>query len=139
MLGPAEMDGDQRLMLYWIDPLDAADRLAAKPKLAGKFYFRYEQQESEEGPTKQAFGRANSALVFQEAQLIDMYSVPFIHLFYADKSFSGQTRGHYPIYGSFRSAYVIEQYICNICNILPEICILQSEITPLYRKPSEYS
>ena len=93
------MDGDQRLMLYWIDPLDAADSLAAKPKLTGKFYFLYEQQESEEGPTKQAFGRANSALVFQEAQLIDMYSVPFIHLFYADKSFSGQSCGHYPIYG----------------------------------------
>ena len=26
---PAAMDGDQRLMLYWIDPVDAADRRAA--------------------------------------------------------------------------------------------------------------
>ena len=36
---------------------------------------------------KRAFGRANSAFVFKEAQLIDMHSVPFIHLSYGDKSF----------------------------------------------------
>ena len=62
------MDGDQQLMLYWIDPVDAADHLAAKPELAEKFYF-YERQESEQRPAKRAFGRANSGLVFQEAQL----------------------------------------------------------------------
>jgi hypothetical protein len=62
------MDGDQRLMLYWIEPGDVADSLAAKPELAEKFYLHYERQESETQPTKRAFGRANSALVFQEAQ-----------------------------------------------------------------------
>ena len=100
------MDGDQSLMGYWIDPVDAADRLAAKPELAEKFYLHYERQESETRPTKRAFGRANSGLVFQEAQLIDPYSVPMIHLLYADKSFSGQHRGHYPVYGI---------HICKIC------------------------
>ena len=95
------MDGDQQLMLYWIDPVDAADRLAAKPELAGKFYFHFERQESEQRPRKRAFGRANSALVFQEAQLVDMHSVPFLHLLYGDKSFSGANRGHYPIYGTY--------------------------------------
>ena len=35
----AEMDGDQRLMLFWIDPVDEPDHLAAKPELAEKFYF----------------------------------------------------------------------------------------------------
>ena len=50
------MDGDQRLMLYWIDPVDAADRLAAKPELAEEFYLHYERQESETRPTKRAFG-----------------------------------------------------------------------------------
>ena len=37
-------------MLYWIDhdPVDAADRLAAKPELAEKFYFHYERQETSE-------------------------------------------------------------------------------------------
>ena len=92
------MDGDQQLMLYWIDPVDAADRLAAKPELAGKFYFHFERQESEQRPRKRAFGSANSALVFQEAQLVDMHSVPFRHLLYGDKSFSGANLGHYPIY-----------------------------------------
>ena len=29
------MDGDQPLMLYWIDPVDAADRLAGRSDLAG--------------------------------------------------------------------------------------------------------
>jgi hypothetical protein len=99
------MDGDQQLMLYWIDPVDAADRLAAKPELAGKFYFHFERQESEQRvsqrPRKRAFGCSNSALEFQEAQLVDMHSVPFLHLLYGDKSFSGANRGHYPIYGTY--------------------------------------
>jgi len=33
------MDGDQRLMLYWIEPGDVADCLAAKPELAEKFTY----------------------------------------------------------------------------------------------------
>ena len=52
-------------MLYWIDPVDAADRLVGRPELAGKFYFHYEKQESEQRPAKLALGRANSGLVFQ--------------------------------------------------------------------------
>ena len=54
----------------------------------------------EQRPRKRAFGRANSALVFQEAQLMDMHSVPFLHLLYGDKSFSGAHWGHYPIYST---------------------------------------
>ena len=39
------MANDQLLMLYWIDPVDAADRLAAKPELAeNKIYFHYEDK-----------------------------------------------------------------------------------------------
>ena len=91
------MDGEQQLVLYWIDPVDAADIRTAKPELAEFFYLHYERQESEQRPAKHAFGRANSALAFQEAQLIDMHSIPFIHLFYGDKSFSRQHRVHYPI------------------------------------------
>ena len=93
------MDGDQPLMLYWIAPVDAADRLAGRPEFAEKFYLHYERQSSEERPNKRAFGRANSALMFQEDKLIDINSVPMIHLFYSDKSFSGQHRGSYPVYG----------------------------------------
>jgi hypothetical protein len=82
---PAEMDGAQQLMLYWINPIDSADSLAAKPEL----YFHYAtwRQESEQRPTKGAFGCANFGLVFQEAQLLYMYSDPFTHLFYGDNHF----------------------------------------------------
>ena len=37
------MDCDQRLMLYWIDPIIVADSLAAKPELAEKFYSHFEK------------------------------------------------------------------------------------------------
>ncbi len=98
-LPPTELDGDQVLMFYWIEPIDAADRMVARPEFTDKFYFHFERQESEQRPTKRAFGRANSGMVFQEAQLLDPFSVPMLHLFYGDKSFSGAHRGHYPIYG----------------------------------------
>ena len=48
----------------------------------------HERQESEQRLAKRAFGRANSALVFQEALLINMHRVPFTYLFYGDKSVS---------------------------------------------------
>ena len=96
----AELDGDQDLELYWIDPVDAMDRLVARPEFQGKIYLQYERQESEQRPTKRAFGRANSGLVFQEAQALDLNSVPMLHLFYADKSFSGAHGTKYPVYGT---------------------------------------
>ena len=95
----ADLDGDQTLDLYWIDPVDAAVRFAGKPKFVGKFYYQYEREESHTRPGKRAFGRANAGLVFQQAQLVDMHSVPYMLLFYGDKSFSGQHGGHHPIYG----------------------------------------
>jgi hypothetical protein len=102
-------------MLYWIDPVDAMDRLVARPEYANKTYLHYERQESEQRPSKRAFGRANSALVFQEAQAIDMFSVPMLHLFYSDKSYSGQNRGHYPGYGKSIFFY-FSHIICKICH-----------------------
>ena len=66
----AEMAYDQRLMLYRIDSVDVADRLAAKPdslpELAELFYFHNERQESEQRSAKRALGLANSGLIFQE-------------------------------------------------------------------------
>ena len=62
--------------------------MVARLEFADHLYFHYERQESEQRPTKRAFGRANSGLVFQEAQLLDPFSVPMLHLFYGDKSFS---------------------------------------------------
>ena len=80
------------------------DRLVARPEFKGKIYLQYERQESEQRPTKRAFGpqivSANSGLVFQEAQALDLNSVPMLHLFYADKSFSGAHGTKYPVYGT---------------------------------------
>ena len=119
-----EKDGDQDLKLYWIDPVDAMDRLVARPEYADRIYLHYERQESEQRPSKRAFGRANSALVFQEAQAIDTFSVPMIHLFYSDKSYSGQHRGHYPGYGTSEQnnmqlnvEYAMIHTICFLCEI----------------------
>ena len=72
------------------------DRLVARPEFKGKIYL-HERQESEQQPTKRTFGSANSGLVFQEAQALDLNSVPMLHLFYADKSFSGAHGTKYPI------------------------------------------
>ena len=80
------------------------------------FHFHYEWQESEQRPTKCAFGRANSGLVFQEVQLLDPFSVPMLHLFHGDKSFSRAHRGHYPIYGedgkTKNAKYAYFQFTC---------------------------
>ena len=93
----AALDGDQVLDFYWIDPIDAAKRFISKPKFSGKLY-TYRRQHSTQRPGKRAFGRANSGLVFQACQAVDMFSSPLLLLFYADKSFSGKHRTHHPIY-----------------------------------------
>ena len=110
------MDGEQVLTFYWIDPIDAADRMVARPEFADHFYFHYERQESEQRPGKRAFGRANSGIVFQQAQLLDMFIVPMLHLFYGDKSFSGAHRGHYPMYGKDDRKYAKYVFLHVICN-----------------------
>ena len=104
------MDGDQQLNFYYMDPVATLDRFIGQPKFAGKTYMKFELQESEERPAKRAFGRANAGRVFQEAQLIDMHSVPMLHLFYGDKSHSGGQRSTYPVYREN-------------CNISAKICI----------------
>ncbi len=38
-------DGDQLVGFYWIDPMFAAERIAAKQKYAGKLYLQFEQEE----------------------------------------------------------------------------------------------
>lgn len=93
-----ELDGDQVLDFYWLDPIAAVKRFVSRPQFAGKLYTKYERQDSLRRPAKRAFGRANSGLVFQSAQLVDVNSSPLLLLFYADKSYSGKHRTHHPIY-----------------------------------------
>jgi hypothetical protein len=59
-------------------------------ELAEKFTFTRKGRSLSKDQQKLAFSHANSEFVFQEAQL---HSVPFIYLFYGDKSFSLQHRG----------------------------------------------
>ncbi len=89
------MDGDQVLDFYWIDPIDAAKRFISKRKFAGKLYTQFKLENSTQLPGKQAFGRANSGLVFQACQAVDLFSSPLLLLFYADKSFSGKHRDRF--------------------------------------------
>ena len=112
-----EMDGDQVLDFYWIDPIAAAKRFISKPNFAGKLYTKYERQDSVRRPGKRAFGRANSGLVFQSAQFIDPFSSPLLILFYADKTFSGKHRSHHPIYSKFQRCYA-EIYHLNTSNYI---------------------
>ena len=66
-----------------------------KTDFKGKIYLQYERQEPEH---KRAFCSAKSGLVLQEAQALDLNSVPMLHFFYADKSFSGAHGTKYPVY-----------------------------------------
>jgi hypothetical protein len=48
-------------MLYWIDSVNAMDRVVARLEYANKTYLHHERQESEQRPNKPAFDRTNSA------------------------------------------------------------------------------
>jgi hypothetical protein len=45
-----ELDGDQLVGFYWIDPFLNAERIAAKYKYEGKLYLQFEPEESWERP-----------------------------------------------------------------------------------------
>ena len=53
--------------------------------------------------SKWAFDIANSGLVIQEAQLLDMLSAPMLHLLCSDKSYSKARCGMYPICGEWKT------------------------------------
>ena len=77
------MDGDQQLNFYYLDPVAVMDRYIGQPKFAGKTYMKFETQES-----RGQSGR-NQSFLFQKVHLIDMHSVPYLHLLYTDISFTG--------------------------------------------------
>ena len=76
-----ELDGDQLVDFYWVDPLLSAERIVAKSKYAGKLYLQFEPEESWERPGVRAFGRVNGGLIFEAAYLIDRTSVPLLTVF----------------------------------------------------------
>ena len=94
-----EMDGDQPVMFYYIDPGYALERHAGKAKFKNKFYYQYEFEESWTRPGVRAFGRVNGGLAFQGFQKIAGNAVPLCSVFYADKAGSTKNCSHHPIYG----------------------------------------
>ena len=93
----SELDGDQLVDFYWIDPVMVAERLAGKSKYAGKLYLKFETEDSWTRPGVRAFGRINGGLIFEAAYILDKRSVPLITVFYSDKSHLKGT-SHYPVY-----------------------------------------
>ena len=91
------MDGNQMLDFYWIDPIEAIIRFVAKQEYSGKLYTQFVPGTSYLKPGQRAFGAcANSGMVFEAAQLIDLNSTPV--LTFSDASFAGQHMTHHPIY-----------------------------------------
>ena len=81
-----ELDGEQSVLFYYIDPGHALERHAGKAKFKNKFYYQYEREESWTRPGVRAFGCVNGGLAFQGFQLIAGNAVPLCHVFYADKA-----------------------------------------------------
>jgi len=95
----AALDGNQLLNFYWIDPIEAIIRFIAKRQYSGKLYTQFAPGTSYIYQGQRAFDScANSGMVFEAAQLIDLKSSPVLALFFSDASFSGQHLTHHPIY-----------------------------------------
>ena len=58
----SELDGDQLVNFYWIDPVMVAERSAGKSKYAGKLYLKFEAEDSWTRPGVCAFGCINSQI-----------------------------------------------------------------------------
>ncbi len=75
------------------------DAALAKQEYSGKLYNQFIQGTSYFNPGERAFDAyANSGMVFEAAQRINLESSPVLALFFSDASFSGQHMTHHPIY-----------------------------------------
>ena len=107
----SDLDGDQPVIFYYIDPGYAGsyawERHAGKAKFKNKFYYQYEFEESWTRPGVRAFGRVNGGLAFQGFQKIAGNAVPLCSVFYADKAGSTKNCSHHPIYGIILHWYFV--------------------------------
>jgi 3'-phosphoadenosine 5'-phosphosulfate (PAPS) 3'-phosphatase len=99
----AALDGNQLLDFYWIDPIEATVLFITKRQYSGnlKLYTQFAPGTATSYMYQghRAFDTcANSGMVFEAAQLIDLESSPVLALFFSDASFSGQHMTHHPIY-----------------------------------------
>jgi hypothetical protein len=98
-----ESDGDQPVVVYYIDPCFATEQHAGKAKIKDKFYFQYEREDWWIRPGVRAFGRVNGGTAFQGFQIQAGNAVPICHVFFVDKAGSTKNCTHNPIYGALFS------------------------------------
>ena len=71
----------------------------AKLEYSAKLYTQFVPGTSYLSPGQRAFdASANSGMVFEAAQLIDVNSSPVLALIFSNASFAGQHMIHHPIY-----------------------------------------
>ena len=81
------MDGQNKLKFYWTDLIESACRQIEDPAFAGKLYDQFEQQDN--GLGNRVFEKANSGLVFESFQMLDMESAPVLIIVASDASHRG--------------------------------------------------
>jgi hypothetical protein len=64
--------GDHLVDFYWIDPMFAAEPIAAQFDFSGKLYLRFEPEESWERPGVCTFGNVNGGHVFEDVQTLEV-------------------------------------------------------------------
>jgi hypothetical protein len=68
----AFLDGNQVLDFYWTDPIDAMKRSVAKLQYKDILYTNFKPVTSALVPNERVFDMANSGMVFQTFNLLDM-------------------------------------------------------------------
>ncbi len=77
----ADLDGNQQVRFYSIDPGHALERHAGKSKFRNRFYYQFEREKSWTHPGVCAFGQINGGPAFQGFQHIAGNTVPLCHNF----------------------------------------------------------
>ena len=106
--GDAALDGQNKLKFYWIDLLDSARRQLEDPAFAGKLYHQFEQED--DGFGNRIFEKANSGLVFESFQTIDMESAPALIIVASNAAHKGNV--------VFRPMY------CKLLFHVPSFCFI---------------
>ena len=89
------MDGANKLQFYFIDLIDSVVRCIEDPTLADKLYHAFEECTNEKGD--RMFDKANSGMVFESFQLLDLNSAPVLVIVASDASHQGNQKLH-PLY-----------------------------------------
>ena len=75
------------MKFYWTDLIESARRQIEDPAFAGQLYHQFEQQD--DGLGNRVFEKANSGLVFESFQMLDMESAPVLIVVASDASHRG--------------------------------------------------